>query len=245
MNKKLIILLFCSLLNAKPNNQLVDNVISSACAPGGLVFDIGANEGIKTEEYLQKGARVVAVDPQPSCITILKQKYGANQRVSIIEKAIAAKNGSVEMFICSGASGISSLSDKWVKDGRFSKINKWDKKIVVETITIDELIKDFGIPNFCKIDVEGFELQVLQGLSASIPLISFEFTGEFIDDLKKCINRLKCLGYYSFNFARDIQPYLEFDEWQSGESVISAITYYSQIDPNVWGDVYVCAENRK
>jgi len=43
-------------------------------------------------------------------------------------------------------------------------------------VTLDAAtIETFGKPFYCKIDVEGWELDVLKGLSQPIPLISFEF----------------------------------------------------------------------
>ena len=81
---------------------------------------------------------------------------------------------------------ISTFAAHW-KTGRFSNSN-WDKKIMVDVTTLDDLIIKFGEPNYIKIDVEGFEHEVILGLTKKSGIISFEFTSEFIDDAFKSLN---------------------------------------------------------
>ena len=73
---------------------------------------------------------------------------------------------------------ISSLSSDWVravqKTGRFSEY-KWNRKQTVFIDTLDSLIAQYGVPAFMKIDVEGFEDQVVSGLSIPVGAISMEF----------------------------------------------------------------------
>ena len=211
--------------------------IELACHDNGLVFDIGANCGNKTEAYLYHGARVVCVEPQPMCLDILKKKFNHNQNVSIVPKAIAEKCGNIELFICKN-SVFSSCSQPWMKEGRFANQGKWEQKILVATTTLDELIKQFGIPKFCKIDVEGFEYQVLSGLSTKIPLISFEFTLEFIKTAQACIDLLTKLGYQKFNVALGETSDLALQQWVSGQEVIA---FLLQQKKNDWGDIYAKA----
>ena len=45
---------------------------------------------------------------------------------------------------------------------------------MVELITLDHAIETYGLPNYIKIDVEGFELPVVRGLSKAVALVSFE-----------------------------------------------------------------------
>jgi hypothetical protein len=48
----------------------------------------------------------------------------------------------------------------------------------VNVATLDSLIDEFGVPDYAKIDVEGFDLEVLRGLSRPIPLLSFEYNSQ-------------------------------------------------------------------
>ena len=109
------------------------------------------------------------------------------------------------------------------------------KKIIPVT-TLDNLIDEFGMPIFCKIDVEGFELQVLKGLSFPIKYISFEFTREFFDDMKLCINYLLSLGYKQFNcsFKEFAKMYLE--SWNKADVLCQKLELLD--DSLLWGDIY-------
>src|SRR6476469_5252478 len=43
-------------------------------APGDVVFDVGANVGNRVQAFLETKARVIAVEPQPACVAVLRQK---------------------------------------------------------------------------------------------------------------------------------------------------------------------------
>ncbi len=167
-----------------------------------LCFDIGANYGNRTETFLKLGARVVTVEPQPNESRFLNIKFG--QKINLVVKAIGAKKKIQTMYL-NEDSAISSLSEEWIEKvsqtKRFKHI-KWNNKLEVEVTTLDELIKEFGIPDFCKIDVEGYELEVLKGLSQSIKQLSFEFTvPEFTDKAVECVEILSNLGKIKCNFS--------------------------------------------
>ena len=111
------------------------------------------------------------------------------------------------------------------------------------------MIKKYGMPHFCKIDVEVFEYEVLRGLSQPIPYLSFEFAVESLEQTKQCIAHLKTLGYTKFNLAMAERDRWLFEDWQSAdlftENLVKAI---QAIDWNVqgigllWGDIYACYE---
>ena len=166
-----------------------------------LCFDVGANIGDKTEIFLQLGATVVAVEPQESCWRILKRRFKDN-KVHIVTKALSKSIGSQEIFV-DRSSTISSMSAGWIervkKSGRFSR-HRWSYRMTVETATLDALISEYGKPNFCKIDVEGFEFEVLQGLFQSIKALSFEFVSEYLELALSCIDYLANLGKVKFNY---------------------------------------------
>jgi len=142
---------------------------------GALCFDIGANVGFKTNVFLKIKARVVALEPQKECIKLLSAKFGS--KAVILQKGAGAKNEIKEFYI-SNNSELSSFNDKWVgdlNDGRFtgSVVQNVEK---VEVVTLDSLIDIYGRPDFIKIDVEGYENEVLKGLNRSFGCLAFEYT---------------------------------------------------------------------
>jgi len=220
-------------LNAVQN---IEKFIGKCLKNGGVVFDIGANVGEKTDSYLKLGAKVVSVEPQPNCIKALLKKYGKNKNVVIVDKAIGDTSGKMYMNICSSAPTISSLSNDWISKSRFSEKYKWDQKIEVDVITLDELIEKFGIPSFCKIDVENFEYEVIKGLSHKIMLLSFECNIEFFDQTIKCINWLHNLGYKKFNIGFAREESFAFNKWQNLEQITKILE--TKRGTKTWGDVY-------
>jgi FkbM family methyltransferase len=202
--------------------------------PGDTVFDVGANMGNKTLMYLEQGARAVCVEPQPVCLAALKKQFKRNRRVVIIPKGLAEKPGTLDFSICSKAHTISTFAEQW-KTGRFAGY-KWDKVIPVQVTTLDELIRSHGVPAYCKIDVEGFELSVLKGLSRPIPLLSFEFAREFTAAARTCVDHLRQIGFEMFDFTQGENPQFVSGNWLDAEGLFERIGQIA--DPDLWGDIY-------
>jgi len=203
---------------------------------GDLVYDVGANIGAKTERFLQSGLRVICSEPQPGCISELHRKFKGNPNVIIVEKGLAAQQGRLQLQICSAAPTISTFSQEW-KMGRFSDY-KWDQTMEVEVTTLDEMIKQYGLPTYCKIDVEGFEYQVLQGLHTPIRFLSFEFASEFINEAQKCVQYLESIGYDSFNVVFGEDDYFKLFEWVDKDDLFSIIKREILGNNSLWGDIY-------
>jgi FkbM family methyltransferase len=204
-----------------------------------LCFDVGANIGQFTEVFLKLGAKVVCIEPQEKCLHRLYRSFGKNSNVVIVGKAVGELESSANLMVCEEANTISTLSDKWVREGRFSKDYKWTKTQNVSVTTLDALIQLYGLPKFCKIDVEGFEEPVLKGLTKTIPFISFEFTQEFYDTAKNCVDRLLFLGYQEFNCSFGHVPQFLFPEWMESEELFEKMDLME--DKLMWGNIYAKA----
>jgi FkbM family methyltransferase len=203
---------------------------------GDICFDIGANVGQKTEIFLKLGAKVVAVEPQHSCFNFLKGIYKKNGNVTLINAALGATVGKQEMMICE-ANAMSSLSPDWVlKAKEIWKDHEWNDKEIVQVETLDRLISRFGLPHFIKIDVEGFEIDVIKGLNKKVPFICFELTPITARRLKDAYDHLSKYGEISFNLAKGEPINFVFKEWVKWEE---ASKYVAKNQNNIFCDVFV------
>ncbi|MBK5275243.1 MAG: FkbM family methyltransferase [Desulfuromonadales bacterium] len=205
---------------------------------GDLCFDVGANIGNRTDIFITLGANVVAVEPQEACAAYLEKRY-RNKKVTLVKKALGDKEGEAEMTM-SRSSTISSLSKDWIStvknSGRFSDII-WDRTAIVSITTLDKLISQYGLPVFCKIDVEGFESNVLMGLSRPIKNISFEFIPEYIDSTVKCVEHLSSLGKVEFNYTIGEEMHFYMQDWVCPTDMCSILTNMRK-DSVTFGDIY-------
>jgi FkbM family methyltransferase len=206
---------------------------------GDLVFDIGANVGDMTGLYLELGARVLAAEPQEACVRILEKRFGRNPRVSIIPMAVGSAGGKHELMLSDIRSPISSMSRQWIaavkSSGRFSYY-EWSRSVAVPVTTLDSLIAQYGEPDFCKIDVEGFEQKVLEGLSCPLARLSFELHAEFLPEAFACLKLLRGLGEYRFNYTLENRPAFESARSLDEDEIYSRLR--SLPYTSLQGDVY-------
>ncbi len=221
-----------------------NNFLTKFVSTGELVFDVGAHIGDKTELYLQQHARVICIEPQPSCCDKIRTRFHNNFRVIVEQVGLAEEPGSLKLLICSSSRAISTFSSEWKEKSRHANRGyEWNTSIIVPVVTLDSLIHKYGIPQFCKIDVENFEYNVLKGLSQPIPNLSIEFHVETFHNAVKCLDHLESLGYKKFNFAAGEIPAFVLNEWCSKADLIKELlnystAYYLKEEDPLWGDIY-------
>lgn len=162
------------------NISFFKSFLPAGALQDALVFDVGANKGNKTNALLRLGCKVVCVEPERKSLETLRYRFGADERVTIVQKGLSDKEGSMTLHIQEYRSGYNTLSDKWAatleqNDQAFAHNSAHFKEhYEVSITTLDSLIREHGRPFYLKIDVEGLELQVMKALSTPIPFISFE-----------------------------------------------------------------------
>jgi len=190
---------------------------------GALVFDVGAHLGDRTRAFSDLGARVVALEPQPELFRWLHRLVGSREGVTLRQEAVGRQPGEARLAISRRTPTVSTLSRDWQERLHSRNVSfrgvSWEESVSVPVTTLDRLIAEFGLPDFCKIDVEGFEAEVLAGLSQPVPGLSFEFVAGTLEVALDSVARLEALGRYEFNAIAGEGRHFLFERWQNGEEI--------------------------
>lgn len=202
--------------------EAMDALYRRFLKPGDLAFDIGAHVGDRISCFRRLGARVVALEPQPGPARALRLIHGRDPQVTLLATACGPREGTVSFRINSANPTVSTASEAFIGAAASAggwEGQVWDHEITVPCTTLDALILRHGVPDLVKIDVEGFEAQVLAGLSRPLPVISFEFTTIQREVAGDCLARLAALGPYCFNVALGESQRLELAEPVGAEAM--------------------------
>jgi FkbM family methyltransferase len=194
----------------------MDALYARFLAAGQLAFDIGAHVGDRIASFRRLGARVVALEPQPLCARAIRAIYAGDTAVTVVESACGPQAGALTLRINSRNPTVSTASPDFVRAAGGAsgwEEQVWDQTVDVPVTTLDALIAAHGVPQFAKIDVEGFEADVLAGLSARLPALSFEFTTIQRDVAVRCLDHLMGLGDYRFDVSLGETHRLTFGRW--------------------------------
>lgn len=184
-----------------------------------LVFDIGYNRGEFCTECIRSypDCKIIAVEANRA----LAQTPPLFKNVTIINKLASNVAGVPVDFYISPEDGISTASLDYMKNSRFTKGSRylheaslWYPPVTVMSTTLEELIKEYGKPDFIKIDVEGHEKEVISGLNEPVSLLGFEWHEEDYESVLETVSHLSNIGFDSFGivgfFEGDIPSELTF-----------------------------------
>jgi len=171
-------------------------------APGDLAFDVGAHVGDRTASLRRLGARVVAVEPQPRLVRLLRLLFGRDSGVARVAALVGAAPGEAVLRLNTANPTVATASPDFIAaaDGAPGwEGQRWDAEITLPVTTLDALAAAHGRPALIKIDVEGYEAAALAGLTFAPRTLSFEFTTIQREVAFAGLDRLAALGFRAFN----------------------------------------------
>jgi len=208
---------------------------------GALSFDVGANIGEKSEALLASGAQVVAFEPNPLVLPELLARCGSRTQWRLIQAALGS-SAAIATLHARESHGASSLDKSWDGGKVLSMYN-------VPVVTLDAAILHFGLPFFCKVDVEGWELEVLMGLTRSIPLISIEFhlNERDISKTLACLRSMERFGSSRVNLTPAESAELHLEKWMTLEEFLAWFPgdLSSTLPGCHYGDIFVLNEEAR
>ena len=151
-----------------------------------MIFDIGSNIGNWALANVSNCDKIISIEASP--ITFKKLLNNCkNDKIVLLNYAVCNNNGNDIIFYQANNDVLSTINKNWLTDINSRFYNHPYVSIVCKTITIDNLIKEYGVPDLIKIDVEGAEMQVLEGIDFDnhfIGVISLEDNG-YTDQTKQ------------------------------------------------------------
>jgi FkbM family methyltransferase len=175
----------------------------SHCHPGMLLFDIGASFGIFSLAAARKGGTAIAIDPSPIATRMIEAMRKLNcvsDRVTVLQAAVGQSEGRLKML----DAGV--FSDGYYT---FDPLRQSSELSEVRLTSVDHLAERFGKPTHIKIDVEGFEAEVLRGaryvIECCSPTIFLELHSQMVraqtGNPNFCVEELVSNGYQLFSTA--------------------------------------------
>jgi FkbM family methyltransferase len=167
-----------------------------------LIYDVGMADGRDTAYYLSRGFRVVAVEASPQLASEARLYFEAQRQAGqliILENAIAVADGALPFWIFEGYPEWNSFDP-----GRAEQAGIAHYKVAVSCRTFDSILREYGVPYYLKIDIEGADYLCIEALTANdLPAyLSFEKNESWPESLAHLhdlgYTRFKCIGQKHF-----------------------------------------------
>jgi FkbM family methyltransferase len=194
-------------------------------------LDVGANQGLWTAQLktLTPHSEIHAFEPSNTAFQLLKKNTQCLDGVVLHQIAVGNTIGKVELFSDRDASPLASLNHRRLSHEGidFSQVES------IEVTTLEEWQKDYPsfTPNILKIDVEGYEFEVLKGCAAvlnKIRIIQFEFGGTDID------SRVFFQDYWYFFIGKNFNIFrlspkglIQITKYSESEEIFKFSTFYA------------------
>jgi FkbM family methyltransferase len=217
-----------------------------------LIFDIGFNVGEFTQTCFSKypNCNVVAVEAKPTLVNNASPHLFTNYKFTLHNKLVSNTDGDeMDFYVSPYATGVSTASTEFMENSRFTKGSKnlpensikWNEPIKIKSITVDSMIERYGMPDLIKIDVEGYEYNVLLSLTKNHCPLSFEWSEEKVREMVDTVEYLFSLGYTKFAVQLEdrYDAIIEDDQWMAKEKILEF--FFNHLIPGrkkIWGMIW-------
>jgi FkbM family methyltransferase len=179
-----------------------------------LLIDGGANEGQYASRVRKSGysGSILSIEPYSVAFEKLKSLSQHDDKHKVLNCALGSSKREAKLHLSSN-SGMSSSLYLPMKHLEFFPTVKFEADEIVNVVTLDELVEGQNEKVFLKLDVQGSELEILESITACLPMIvamEIEITlqpmyeGE--STIGKILTQIESMGFYVFTinqFAKD------------------------------------------
>jgi FkbM family methyltransferase len=187
-----------------------------------LIYDVGMHKGEDTDYYLRKGFSVIGFEADPDLAAYCRNRFSdaiESSKLIVVEGAIAeAKTGdgegkAIKFYKNPSISVWGTVDADWAR--RNELLGAPSEVIEVPIVDFAACLEKFGIPHYCKIDIEGMDivcLKALRNFSHKPDYLSIEAEKVSFESLSIEVNLLSELGYNQFkaiqqsSIARQKEP---------------------------------------
>ena len=203
-----------------------------------ILYDIGGNKGAYTDTNIKKFDKCIIVETNPCLAKKLNEKYRTNTAIHVVEAIVSNKE--TETFYISNSDSLSTSDTEWITQSRFANNYIWTPIEGIKTVSLDTLITMYGEPTLLKIDVEGYEYNVLQSLSKKVKLLCFEWAEEKKEKILLSLEYLLKQNYTRFFIQiEDKYDYVVNDsEWYDFKTIYDIMDKCDINRKSYWGMIW-------
>lgn len=203
------------------------------------LFDVGGNRGDYTDfvlKYIKTETKQIHIfEPQQSCVSILEKKFSHMKDIHINPIALSDANGKTTMFKDFDESGLASLHKRNL-DHYGIKTESIEE---ITTQKSSDYINEKGITkiDLLKLDVEGHELKVLEGLGSflspkNVSFIQFEYGGANLDSHSSLMELFSLFKSRGYQVGKIMPKHIEIKEYHPRLENFMYANYVA-IDPGI------------
>ena len=165
------------------------------------VFDVGANEGLKSQLFQLLSCKILLVEPDPNLYSLLQHTF---KRQVVLNRAVGSENEDLILYKYkkTGYNTCNPDRHEFLLENMPEIAENYNKEIIQGT-TLETLIGDYFLPDYIKLDIEGNEMNALKGLKTSPNLLSIEINKSENTDLLYLHTELLRLGFKMFLVYRN------------------------------------------